>query len=85
MLLENKMKQGAVLVDVRSPQEYQEGHLQGAISLPEYEIKKTVDTVLPDKTQEIIVYCSTGHRSLKAQKQLEKLGYQKVYNLCIDY
>lgn len=79
----NKMiEKGAILVDVRSPQEFAEGHLDNAISLPEYEINQKVKDILPDKLQVIIVYCSTGHRSQKAQKELQKLGYQKVYNLC---
>lgn len=79
----NKMiEKGAILVDVRSPQEFAEGHLDNAISLPEYEMNQKVKDILPDKLQVIIVYCSTGHRSQKAQKELQKLGYQKVYNLC---
>lgn len=80
--LEKMVKQGAMLLDVRSPQEFAEGHLENAISLPEYEIKAKADNMLPDKLQIIIVYCSTGHRSLKAQNTLQRLGYQKVYNLC---
>lgn len=80
--LEKMIKQGAILLDVRSPQEFQEGHLENAISLPEYEIKQRANQILPDKTRVIIVYCSTGHRSKKSQIILEKLGYQKVYNLC---
>lgn len=78
----NKMVgEGAVLLDVRSPQEFNEGHLDKAISLPEYEINKNVIGVLPDKMQVIILYCSTGHRSQKAQKILRSLGYKQVYNL----
>ena len=42
-------KEGAILLDVRSPQEYKEGHLNGAISLPEYEIKENVETILKNK------------------------------------
>lgn len=80
--LEKMIEKGAILVDVRSPQEFAEGHLKNAILLPEYEINKSVNDILPDKLQIIIVYCSTGHRSEKAQKKLIKLGYQKVYNLC---
>lgn len=79
--LEKMVEQGALLIDVRSPQEFQEGHLEKAILLPEYEMKESVDKILPDKSQIIIVYCSTGHRGLKAQKILQRLGYQKVYNL----
>ena len=80
--LEKMVEQGAMLLDVRSPQEFAEGHLENAISLPEYEIKKRANDMLPDKSQDIIVYCSTGHRSQKAQKIFQKLGYEKVYNLC---
>ncbi len=80
--LEKKAKQGAILVDVRSPQEFQEGHLENAILLPEYEMKQNASQILSDKTKTIIVYCSTGHRGIKAQKILQALGYNQVYNLC---
>lgn len=80
--LEKIVNKGAVLVDVRSLQEYNEGHLENAISLPEYEIKNKAEKVLLDKTQTIIVYCTSGYRSEKAKKKLEKLGYKTIYNLC---
>ena len=80
--LKKMIDRGAILIDVRSPQEFAEGHMENAISLPEYEIDEKVEDILPDQSQVLIVYCSTGHRSQKAQKELEKLGYQKVYNLC---
>lgn len=79
--LEQMVEKGAMLLDVRSPQEFEEGHLERAILLPEYEIKEKVSQVLPDKSQVIIVYCSTGHRGQKAQRILQRFGYQKVYNL----
>ena len=73
-------KKGTTIIDVRSPQEFQENHIDGAISIPEYEIKKDIiDRIKPE--EEIIVYCSSGERSKKAKKKLEKLGYKKVYNL----
>ena len=80
--LENMINQGAILLDVRSPQEYAEGHLKNAILLPFYEIEKNYNNILPNKLQPIIVYCSSGYRSQKAKIKLEKLGYMKVYNLC---
>ena len=64
--LEELRKRGITIIDVRSTQEFQEGHIDGAISIPEYEI---------------IVYCTSGQRSKKAKQKLEKLGYKKVYNL----
>lgn len=80
--LQRMIEKGAILLDVRSPQEFEEGHLENAISLPEYDITKRVSDVLGDKSQVIIVYCSTGHRSQKAQKILQRFGYKRVYNLC---
>lgn len=80
--LEKMVEQGAILVDVRSPQEFEEGHLENAILLPEYEIKNEVKHILPDPIQTIVVYCSTGHRGIKAQRILQRLGYKHVYNLC---
>lgn len=79
--LKSYQNNGAVIVDVRSPQEYEEGHIDGAISIPEYNIKKNVENILKDKNEKIIVYCSSGGRSKKAQKSLKKLGYHNVYNL----
>lgn len=80
--LKKMVEQGAILVDVRSPQEFEEGHLENAILLPEYEMKDNIKEVLPDPLQTIIVYCSTGHRGIKAQQILQRLGYSQVYNLC---
>lgn len=77
----NLQAQGATLVDIRSPQEYNEGHLDGAIVLPEYEIYKEAKNILLNKNQLIIVYCGSGMRSKRAQKTLQKMGYTNVYNL----
>lgn len=79
--MENMIKKGAIALDVRSPQEYKEGHINGAVLLPEYELKTKVNETLPNKEQTIIVYCSSGVRSKKVQKELKKLGYKNVYNL----
>jgi phage shock protein E len=79
--LDKLVEQGAILVDVRSPQEFEEGHLEKAILLPEYEIRQNVKQVLPDLSQTIVVYCSTGHRGQRARQLLNRLGYKQVYNL----
>ncbi len=79
--LEMMVEKGAILLDVRSPQEFEEGHLENAVLVPEYEIKEKINAIVSNKMQTIIVYCSTGHRSQKAQLILQKLGYQQVYNL----
>ena len=75
------IQQGAILIDVRSPQEYREGHLDGAISIPDYQIKRTATKQIKNKEQLIVVYCSTGHRSQEAQKILQNMGYTNVYNV----
>ena len=66
------------MVDVRSSQEFAEGHISGAISIPYYEIEKRANMELRDKTQEIILYCSTGTRTKKAMKILKRMGYINV-------
>ena len=79
--IENYIKMGATIVDVRSPQEYREGHIDGAICIPDYQIKKEISKYVKNKEENIILYCSTGHRSQKAQKILENIGYTNVYNV----
>ena len=75
------LKKGAILVDVRSKQEYDEGHMEGAILLSEYDIKNKANMLLPNKNMNIIVYCSSGTRSKKAKEELQNMGYKNVYNL----
>lgn len=82
--LDRFLKDGAVLVDVRSPQEYREGHLEGAMLIPEYELISKHSKSFKSKDETIILYCSNGLRSKKAQRKLEKLGYTNVYNLIND-
>lgn len=74
------MKSG-ILIDVRSPQEYREGHLKGAILIPEYEIIKRCKNELPEKDQLIVLYCEAGMRSRKARRKLRRMGYTNVYNI----
>ena len=83
--LNSILSKGAILVDVRSPQEYEEGHMENAILLPEYDIKKKANEILSDKNKVIVVYCSSGTRSKKAQEELQNMGYTKVYNLYNGY
>ena len=79
--IKSLMSKGAILIDVRSPQEYNEGHLDNSILLPEYEILKKIENIVPNKNTKLILYCSSGTRSKKAQKELEKIGYTNVYNV----
>lgn len=75
------IKQGGKIIDVRSPQEYREAHIDGAISIPDYQIKKEIEKQIPNKDELIVVYCSTGHRSQRSQQILEDMGYTNVYNV----
>lgn len=79
--LNYKLKEGAILIDVRTIQEFKERHIDGAIVIPYYEITKEIEQKVADKTSEIIVYCQNGGRGKKAIKFLYKLGYENVYNL----
>ncbi len=80
--LQSLMKtQNIVLMDVRSGQEYEEGHLDGAINIPVYNIEKDIAKHVKNKEDTIILYCSSGSRSKQAKEILEKLGYSEVYNL----
>ena len=79
--LENYIQMGATIIDVRSPQEYREGHIDGAINLPEYNIRRNVQNILKDKNELIVLYCSVGERSKMAQSKLQRLGYTNVYTV----
>lgn len=78
--LQNKLnaKASFVLLDVRTQEEYDAGHIAGAILLPYDEITVKAASVLPEKEKEIVLYCRSGRRSAIAKKALVELGYQKV-------
>ena len=80
--METLIKQGAIVIDVRSPQEFAEGHIPGAICIPEYNIQREIRNKVPNINSLIIVYWDSGVRSKNAQKRLQKMGYKQVYNLC---
>ena len=73
--------QEAVILDVRSVQEYNEGHIYGAINIPVYDLEQKARNMLRNKDAVIIAYCSAGIRSRKAIKILMKLGYKNLYNV----
>ena len=67
-----------VIIDARTQSEYDEGHIEGAILIPEYEIAERAERELPNKKQLILVYCRSGRRSKIAAEELVKLGYTNV-------
>jgi rhodanese-related sulfurtransferase len=71
---------GAVVLDVRTPDEFATGKIPGALLLPDYTIRERAETELPDKNRLILVYCRSGVRSREAVYELESLGYTDVYD-----
>ena len=75
------LKEGAIVVDVRSPSEYDSGHLRGTVNLPMVELSARIGKVCPDKNRFILLHCLSGGRSGMAVGILKSLGYAKAYNL----
>ena len=69
---------GYIIIDARTQEEYDQGHIPGAIMIPEYEIAERAEKELPDKDKLILVYCRSGRRSKIAAEELVKLGYTNV-------
>ena len=67
-----------VILDVRTQEEFDEAHIDGAILIPDYEIADKAESVLEDKDQLLLVYCRSGRRSKLAAEELVKLGYTNV-------
>ena len=69
-----------MIVDVRTVEEYNEGHIPGAINIPNESIT-AAPSELPDKDQVLYVYCRSGNRSKQASSKLAKLGYTNIYEM----
>lgn len=70
---------GHIIVDVRRQDEYDAGHIPGAILIPNESIDQTRPKELPDLDQIILVYCRSGRRSKEASEKLANMGYTKIY------
>lgn len=75
------VQQGALVVDVRSPGEFNAGHLPAAINIPLDEIGITLPQRVADKNRVILLHCQSGLRSGLAKNRLTGLGYANVFNL----
>ena len=72
----------SILLDVRTIEEYNDGHLEGSINIPYNEIETRIKEISSiNKDTKIIVYCKSGNRSSKAFDILKKLGYLNIYDL----
>lgn len=72
-------EKGAILIDVREKDEYDEGHLDNAINVPYTKVVELLKDY--DKDTPIIVYCRSGNRSAKAYQSLQAAGYTNLYDL----
>jgi phage shock protein E len=70
-----------LVIDVRTEQEWNDGHLKGAILIPHDRIGQGIATVAPDKKGRIYLYCRSGRRTGLAVDTLKKAGYQDLVNL----
>ncbi|MDX2011050.1 MAG: rhodanese-like domain-containing protein [Myxococcaceae bacterium] len=73
------VKKGAVLVDVRTPEEFASGHIEGAINIPVDQLDARKGELKKDA--ELVLYCRSGARSARGQALLKEAGYPKVHNL----
>ena len=74
-----KLDDSHIIVDVRRQDEYDEGHIPGAILIPNESISDERPKELPDLDQIILIYCRTGRRSKEASQKLADMGYTNVY------
>lgn len=75
---------GAVVLDVRTPEEFADGHLPNATNIPVHEVARRISEVDQlvggDKTRPVVAYCASGARSARAKAALEAAGYTNVVN-----
>ena len=71
-------EEGYIILDVRTQEEYDQGHIPGAIVISHEEIADKAENVLTDKDQLILVYCRSGRRSKLAAEALVELGYTNI-------
>src|SRR6185436_13029802 len=70
-----------VLIDVREPDEVDQGHLPGATHIPRGFLELRIEALAPDRTTPIVAYCAGGNRSLLAAEGLQRLGYKNVVSM----
>src|SRR5919198_1448303 len=73
-----EVDEGAKLIDVREPHEWDEAHLEGAIHVPQGELLDRISEVAPDRAERIVLYCRTDNRSSRAADALGGVGYENV-------
>lgn len=79
--IEQAKKGEMLILDVRSPEEYADGHVPGAINIPHNDVASQIDSILKFKTQPVVVYCRSGYRATKAMKVLSKYQFEDIRHL----
>jgi molybdopterin/thiamine biosynthesis adenylyltransferase/rhodanese-related sulfurtransferase len=75
----------AVVVDIREQDEWDEGHIAGAVHVPRGHLESRIERTAPDRAQPVLLYCSQGNRSVFAAKTLEEMGYEDVVSLAAGF
>src|SRR3954449_2979591 len=75
------VRNGTLFVDVRERDEWEEGHIPGAVHVPRGNLESRIETVAGDRSAPLVIYCASGSRSAFAAKTLGDLGYQDVVSL----
>lgn len=75
------LAQGALVIDVRSPEEFRSGHVPNALNISLGELRESLPRRVQDKNQVLLLYCLSGARSGMARQQLKGMGYTHIFNL----
>lgn len=77
---EMEMEEPFLILDVRTQEEYDEGHIPEAVLVSVTDIEDRIESVVPEKSMKLLVYCRSGNRSQAAAEKLVELGYTNVYD-----
>ena len=75
-----KIEKGALLIDVRTKEEFDDGHLKNAINIEYENIPQLIKTIGLDKNRSVVFYCRSGRRASVALNELNRLGYNNIFN-----
>lgn len=85
LLADEEERTRIILVDVREPGEFAQGHIENAISIPLGRLESDIGMLVPNKRARVVLYCAKGARSAIAQKKLETLAYRRAVSLAFGY
>lgn len=75
------MREGALVIDVRSPEEFRSGHVPNVVNIPLGELRESLPRRVKDKRQVLLLHCLSGGRSGIVQQPAKRMGYRNVFNL----